>query len=83
MAGFWIVGALTTSNPALAGSTTPSVLIEPLLRDVSFALIGFADNYAKLNEASRRVSGKSGLLGFYRDRGAALCGWAAQYHPWN
>jgi len=80
MGGLLIVGALTTSTLLWARLDNPFVLMT-LFVTLSFALIGFADDYAKVTkQSSAGVSGKVRLLlGFAI---AALAGWwAAQYHP--
>ncbi|ROT98537.1 phospho-N-acetylmuramoyl-pentapeptide-transferase [Histidinibacterium lentulum] len=80
MGGLLIVGALTTSTLLWARLDNPFVLMT-LFVTLSFALIGFADDYAKVTkQSSAGVSGRVRLLlGFAI---AALAGWwAAQYHP--
>ena len=80
MGGLLIVGALTTATLLWARLDNPFVLMV-LFVTLSFALIGFADDYAKVKkQSSAGVSGRIRLLiGFAV---AAIAGfWAAQYHP--
>ncbi len=80
MGGLLIVGALLTSTLLWARLDNPFVWLV-LFVTMSFAAIGFADDYAKVSK--QNTSGVSGkirlLLGFLI---AAIAGyWAAQYHP--
>ncbi len=80
MGGLLIVGALLTSTLLWARLDNPFVWMV-LFVTMSFGLIGFADDYAKVRkQTSDGVSGKLRLLmGFVV---AGLAGWwAAQYHP--
>ena len=80
MGGLLIVGALLTSTLLWARLDNPFVWMV-LFVTMSFALIGFADDYAKVSKQNTAgVSGKVRLLlGFVI---AGLAGfWAAQYHP--
>ena len=80
MGGLLIVGALTTSTLLWARLDNPFVWMV-LFVTLSFALIGFADDYAKVSkQTTAGVSGKVRiLLGLVI---AGLAGfWAAQYHP--
>lgn len=80
MGGLLIVGALLTSTLLWARLDNPFVWMV-LFVTMSFALIGFADDYAKVKKQNTAgVSGKVRLfLGFLI---AAIAGyWAAQYHP--
>ncbi|HKK97622.1 MAG TPA: phospho-N-acetylmuramoyl-pentapeptide-transferase [Marivita sp.] len=80
MGGLLIVGALLTSTLLWARLDNPFVWMV-LFVTMSFALIGFADDYAKVKKQNTAgVSGKVRLLlGFLI---AAVAGyWAAQYHP--
>ncbi|SFR12839.1 phospho-N-acetylmuramoyl-pentapeptide-transferase [Poseidonocella sedimentorum] len=80
MGGLLIVGALLTSTLLWARLDNPYVWMV-LLVTMSFAAIGFADDYAKVSkQSSDGVSGKIRLgLGFLI---AGLAGaWAAQHHP--
>ena len=80
MGGLLIVGALLTSTLLWARLDNPFVWLV-LFVTMSFAAIGFADDYAKVSkQTSDGVSGKIRLgLGFLI---AAIAGyWAAQYHP--
>ena len=80
MGGLLIVGALLTSTLIWARLDNPFVWMV-LFVTMSFALIGFADDYAKVSKQNTAgVSGKVRLLlGFVI---AGLAGfWAAQYHP--
>jgi len=80
MGGLLIVGALTTSTLLWARLDNPFIWMI-LFVTLSFALIGFADDYAKVRkQTSAGVSGKvrlaAGLII------AAIAGyWAALYHP--
>jgi phospho-N-acetylmuramoyl-pentapeptide-transferase len=80
MGGLLIVGALLTSTLLWARLDNPFVWLV-LFVTVSFAAIGFADDYAKVSKQTvNGVSGKIRLvLGFII---AGIAGfWAAQYHP--
>ncbi|MGR3463319.1 phospho-N-acetylmuramoyl-pentapeptide-transferase [Limimaricola sp.] len=82
MGGLLIVGAVMTSTLLWARLDNPYVLMV-LFVTLGFALIGFADDYAKVRKQNTDgVSGKLRLLiGFSI---AALAGWwAAMYHPDN
>ncbi|MBB3712938.1 phospho-N-acetylmuramoyl-pentapeptide-transferase [Limimaricola variabilis] len=82
MGGLLIVGALLTSTLLWARLDNPYVLMV-LFVTLGFALIGFADDYAKVRKQNTDgVSGKVRLgLGFAI---AGLAGWwAAMYHPDN
>ena len=80
MGGLLIVGALLTSTLLWARLDNPFVWMV-LFVTMSFALIGFADDYAKVSKQNTAgVSGKLRLaLGFAIAGVAAY--WAAQYHP--
>src|SRR6056297_4264584 len=80
MGGLLIVGALLTSTLLWARLDNPFVWLV-LFVTMSFAAIGFADDYAKVSK--QNTSGVSGklrlLLGFVI---AGIAGfWAAVYHP--
>ncbi|WP_458790066.1 phospho-N-acetylmuramoyl-pentapeptide-transferase [Yoonia sp. MH D7] len=80
MGGLLIVGALTFSTLMWARLDNPFVWMV-LFVTLSFAAIGFADDYAKVSKQNTAgVSGKIRLLlGLLI---AAIAGyWAAQYHP--
>ena len=80
MGGLLIVGALTFSTLLWARLDNPFVWMV-LFVTLSFAAIGFADDYAKVSKQNTTgVSGKIRLLlGLLI---AAIAGyWAAQYHP--
>ncbi|SMY07711.1 phospho-N-acetylmuramoyl-pentapeptide-transferase [Flavimaricola marinus] len=80
MGGLLIVGALLTSTLLWARLDNPFIWMV-LFVTMSFALIGFADDYAKVRkQTSAGVSGKLRLaIGLLV---AGLAGyWAAQYHP--
>jgi len=80
MGGLLIVGALTFSTLLWARLDNPFVWMV-LFVTLSFAAIGFADDYAKVSKQNTAgVSGKIRLLlGLLI---AAVAGyWAAQYHP--
>ncbi|WP_420863004.1 phospho-N-acetylmuramoyl-pentapeptide-transferase [Algirhabdus cladophorae] len=80
MGGLLIVGALLTSTLLWARLDNPFIWVV-LFVTMSFAAIGFADDYAKVSKQNTDgVSGKLRLgLGFLI---AAIAGfWAAQYHP--
>ena len=82
MGGLLIVGAVMTSTLLWARLDNPYVLMV-LFVTLGFALIGFADDYAKVRKQNTEgVSGKLRLaIGFAI---AALAGWwAAMYHPEN
>jgi phospho-N-acetylmuramoyl-pentapeptide-transferase len=80
MGGLLIVGALLTSTLLWARLDNPFVWMV-LFVTMSFAAIGFADDYAKVSKQT--VAGVSSrlrlLLGFAIAGIAAY--WAAQYHP--
>ncbi|WP_341234299.1 phospho-N-acetylmuramoyl-pentapeptide-transferase [uncultured Sulfitobacter sp.] len=80
MGGLLIVGALLTSTLLWARLDNPFVWMI-LFVTISFAAIGFADDYAKVSKQT--VAGVSSklrlLLGFIIAGIAAF--WAAQYHP--
>lgn len=80
MGGLLIVGALTTSTLLWARLDNPFIWMV-LFVTLSFAVIGFADDYAKVRkQSSAGVSGKIRLI-----LGLVIAGiagyWAAQYHP--
>ncbi|MCZ4260929.1 MAG: phospho-N-acetylmuramoyl-pentapeptide-transferase [Limimaricola soesokkakensis] len=82
MGGLLIVGAVMTSTLLWARLDNPYVLMV-LFVTLGFAMIGFADDYAKVRKQNTDgVSGKLRLLiGFAI---AGLAGWwAAMYHPDN
>ncbi len=82
MGGLLIVGAVVTSTLLWARLDNPYVLMV-LFVTLGFAMIGFADDYAKVRKQNTDgVSGKLRLaLGFAI---AGLAGfWAAMYHPDN
>ena len=80
MGGLLIVGALTTSTLLWARLDNPFVWLV-LFVTLSFALIGFFDDYAKVSKQnSRGVPGKLRIaLGILIAVVAAL--WAARFHP--
>ena len=80
MGGLLIVGALLTSTLLWARLDNPFVWLV-LFVTMSFAAIGFADDYAKVSrQSSAGVSGKIRLLlGFVISGIAAY--WATLYHP--
>jgi len=80
MGGLLIVGALTFSTLLWARLDNPFVWMV-LFVTLSFAAIGFADDYAKVSKQNTAgVSGKIRLLLVLLI--AAIAGyWAAQYHP--
>ncbi|MEN8896999.1 MAG: phospho-N-acetylmuramoyl-pentapeptide-transferase [Yoonia sp.] len=80
MGGLLIVGALTFSTLLWARLDNPFIWMV-LFVTLSFAAIGFADDYAKVSkQTTAGVSGKVRLL-----LGLLIAGiagyWAAQYHP--
>lgn len=80
MGGLLIVGALLTSTLLWARLDNPFVWLV-LFVTMSFAVIGFVDDYAKVSKQNTKgTSSKVRLLfGFLI---AAIAGyWAAQYHP--
>ncbi|NEK21117.1 phospho-N-acetylmuramoyl-pentapeptide-transferase [Sulfitobacter sp. JBTF-M27] len=80
MGGLLIVGALLTSTLLWARLDNPFVWLV-LFVTMSFAAIGFADDYAKVSkQTSSGVSGKIRLLLGFVISGIAGY-WAAQYHP--
>ncbi|MDF1854389.1 phospho-N-acetylmuramoyl-pentapeptide-transferase [Pseudooceanicola sp.] len=80
MGGLLIVGALVTSTLLWARLSNPYVWLV-LFVTLSFALIGFADDYAKVSkQTTAGVSGKLRLLlGFVIAAIAAV--WATHFHP--
>ncbi len=80
MGGLLIIAALTTSTLLWARLDNPYVLIV-LFVTLSYAAIGFADDYAKVRkQTTAGVSGKIRLgVGFAVAAVASY--WAAQYHP--
>ncbi|MEM9968927.1 MAG: phospho-N-acetylmuramoyl-pentapeptide-transferase [Pseudomonadota bacterium] len=80
MGGLLIVGALLTSTLLWARLDNPFVWLV-LFVTLSFGLIGFADDYAKVSKQT--VNGVPGrirlLLGFVIAAAAGF--WAAYYHP--
>ena len=80
MGGLLIVGGLITATLLWARLDNPFVLLV-LFVTLSFAMIGFADDYAKISKQnSKGVSGKIRmLLGILVAVIAAL--WAQYYHP--
>lgn len=80
MGGLLIVGALTTSTLIWARLDNPFVWLV-LFVTVGFAIIGFADDYAKVSKQDTKgVSGKIRLLlGILIAVIAAI--WASAYHP--
>jgi phospho-N-acetylmuramoyl-pentapeptide-transferase len=80
MGGLLIIGALVTSTLLWARLDNPFIWMV-LFVTMSYAAIGFADDYAKVSKQNTAgVSGKVRLLlGFLI---AGIAGfWAAQYHP--
>ena len=80
MGGLLIVGALTTSTALWARLDNPFVWLVMFVT-LSFALIGFADDYSKVRkQTSAGVSGRVRLLAGLVV--AAIAGyWASWYHP--
>lgn len=80
MGGLLIIGALLTSTLLWARLDNPFIWIV-LFVTMSFALIGFLDDYAKVKkQTTAGVPGRVRLLlGFAIATIAAI--WAAQYHP--
>ncbi|QJF50777.1 phospho-N-acetylmuramoyl-pentapeptide-transferase [Roseobacter ponti] len=80
MGGLLIIGALLTSTLLWARLDNPFIWIV-LFVTVSFALIGFLDDYAKVSkQTTSGVSGKMRLaIGFAISATAAIL--AARYHP--
>lgn len=80
MGGLLIVGALVTSTLLWARLSNPFVWLV-LFVTIGFAIIGFADDYAKVSKQNTKgVSGKLRLaLGILIAVVAAL--WAQAYHP--
>ncbi|OWU83969.1 phospho-N-acetylmuramoyl-pentapeptide-transferase [Oceanicola sp. 22II-s10i] len=80
MGGLLIVGALLTSTLLWARLDNPFVWLV-LFVTLSFGLIGFADDYAKVSK--QNVAGVSGkvrlLIGFVI--AAIAAAWAAYFHP--
>jgi len=82
MGGLLIVGALLTSTILWARLDNPFVWMV-LFVTISFAAIGFADDYAKVSkQTAAGVSSKMRLLLGFSIAGIAGF-WAAQYHPEN
>jgi len=80
MGGLLIVGALLTSTLLWARLDNPFVWLV-LFVTMSFAAIGFADDYAKVSKQTvAGVSSKLRLLLGFTIAGVAGF-WAAQYHP--
>ena len=80
MGGLLIVGALTTSTMLWARLDNPFVWLVMFVT-LSFALIGFADDYAKVQkQTTDGVSGKLRLVLGLIVAGIAAY-WAAAYHP--
>ena len=80
MGGLLIVGALLTSTLLWARLDNPFVLLV-LFVTLGFALIGFADDYAKVTkQTTAGVSGRVRLALGFGIAGIAA-GWAAMYHP--
>jgi phospho-N-acetylmuramoyl-pentapeptide-transferase len=80
MGGLLIVGALLTSTLLWARLDNPFIWMV-LFVTMSFALIGFADDYAKVSkQSSAGVSGRLRLVLGFAIAGVAAY-WAAQYHP--
>ncbi len=80
MGGLLIVGALLTSTLLWARLDNPFVWMV-LFVTLGFALIGFADDYAKVSkQTTAGVPGKVRLLAGFAIAGIAGF-WAAQYHP--
>ena len=80
MGGLLIVGALLTATLLWARWDNPFVWMV-LFVTMSFALIGFADDYAKVSkQTTAGVSSKVRLLLGFVIAGVAGY-WAAQYHP--
>ncbi|MDZ7709868.1 MAG: phospho-N-acetylmuramoyl-pentapeptide-transferase [Roseovarius sp.] len=80
MGGLLIVGALLTSTLLWARLDNPYVWLV-LFVTLAFALIGFADDYAKVSKGNHKgVSGRVRLgLGFAI--AALAAGWATWHHP--
>ena len=80
MGGLLIVGALTFSTVLWARMDNPFVLMV-LFVTLSYAAIGFTDDYAKVTKQSTDgLSGKARLIAGFLV--AAIAGfWAASYHP--
>ena len=82
MGGLLIVGALLTSTLIWARLDNPYIWMV-LFVTLSFALIGFADDYAKVKkQTTAGLSGRVRLLIGFAIAGIAGY-WAAQYHPDN
>ena len=80
MGGLLIVGALTTSTLLWARLDNPFVWMV-LFVTLSFALIGFADDYAKVRkQTTAGVSGKVRLVMGFVIAGLAAY-WATYFHP--
>lgn len=80
MGGLLIVGAVLTSTLLWARWDNPFMWMV-LFVTMSFAMIGFADDYAKVSkQTTAGVSGKVRLLLGFVIAGVAGY-WAAQYHP--
>jgi phospho-N-acetylmuramoyl-pentapeptide-transferase len=80
MGGLLIIGALVTSTLLWARMDNPFVWMV-LFVTIAYALIGFADDYAKVSKQNTAgVSGKVRLLLGFLIAGIASY-WAAAYHP--
>lgn len=80
MGGLLIVGALLTSTLLWARLDNPFVWLV-LFVTMSFALIGFIDDYAKVSKQNTKGTSSKVRL-FFGFLIAAIAGyWAAQYHP--
>lgn len=80
MGGLLIIGALVTSTLLWARLDNPFVWMV-LFVTIAYALIGFADDYAKVSKQNTKgVSGKVRLLLGFLIAGIAS-GWATFYHP--
>jgi phospho-N-acetylmuramoyl-pentapeptide-transferase len=80
MGGLLIIGALMTSTVLWARLDNAFIWIVMFVT-LSFAIIGFLDDYAKVSrQSSKGVPGKVRLLLGFAIAGIAAF-WAAQYHP--
>ncbi|NDV00363.1 phospho-N-acetylmuramoyl-pentapeptide-transferase [Pseudoroseicyclus tamaricis] len=80
MGGLLIVGAVLTSTLLWAQLTNPYILMV-LFVTLSFAIIGFADDYAKVaKQNTKGVPGKV-RLGLGILVGAVAAWWAMSFHP--
>jgi len=80
MGGILIIAALTTATLLWARLDNPYVWMVMFVT-LSFALIGFADDYAKVSrQTSVGVSGRVRLIAGFVVAAIAAC-WAAAYHP--